>query len=245
MAACNQYSLPGSIASIILALLLIPSFIASSLAAQAGLAEFPDIYPVDSRPFGQSYPEWTASWWQWALTIPERMNPISDTTGQFCNVGQSGPVWFLGGTWGGSVERKCNIPVGKAILWGPINYSCSPVEFPSLKTEDALRDCAKKPMDKVLAVSVKINGTESPDLKQFRIQSPVFNFTFPDGNILGEDVPSQKTFSVSDGYWIFLKPLPKGHYTIESTGTYLSADTSPETPTAFSNTVKYTINIGP
>lgn len=244
MTAHNDHCLPRIIATIFSITLSMAFFVSPSLEAH-GSTGFPDIFPLDSKPYGKSYAEWTASWWQWALSIPEKINPISDMTGEFCAQGQNGPVWFLGGTWGGSVERTCTIPAGKAIFWGPINYSCSPVEFPLFDTEAELRDCVKKPMDKVLAVNVKINGKDSPDLKQFRIQSPPFNFTFPEGNILGEDVPSQKTFSISDGYWIFLKPLPPGRYTIESTGTYLTSDISTETPSAFSNTVKYNITVKP
>ena len=91
--------------------------------------EFPEVYTLDSKPFGIPYTEWTARWWQWALSIPDKVNPISDLTGEHCSEGQKGPVWFLGGTWGGSAERTCTIPAGKAILWAPINYSCSPAEF--------------------------------------------------------------------------------------------------------------------
>lgn len=206
-------------------------------------SKFPEVFTLNSKPFGIPYAEWTARWWQWALSIPDKVNPITDLTGEHCSEDQKGPVWFLGGTWGGSAERTCTIPAGKAILWAPINYSCSPAEFPELNTEAELRQCTKEPMDKVIAVGVKINGTNSPNLKEFRVQSPVFNFSYPEGNVIGK--PPQKTFGVSDGYWIFLKPLTPGKYEIESTGTYLSPDPSTGTPTAFSNTVRYHLVVIP
>jgi hypothetical protein len=34
-------------------------------------------------------------WWQWALETSAFENPLTDTTGQFAAVNQSGRVWFL------------------------------------------------------------------------------------------------------------------------------------------------------
>src|SRR5258706_4066400 len=39
----------------------------------------------------------SADWWQWALSIPTSVNPLTDTTGEHCNVGQRGEKWFLAG----------------------------------------------------------------------------------------------------------------------------------------------------
>ena len=45
------------------------------------------------------------SWWQWALETPASENPLTDTTGQFAAVNQSGRVWFLAGNPGGATVR--------------------------------------------------------------------------------------------------------------------------------------------
>ena len=76
------------------------------------------LFPIESKPYGFSYSEWTAKWWQWALSIPKGHNPLIDS-GEHCAEGQSGPVSFLAGTttnihW---AERSCIIPMGKAILF--------------------------------------------------------------------------------------------------------------------------------
>jgi len=42
------------------------------------------------------YTEWSAAWWQWALSIPTASNPLFGKTDD-CNIGQPGPVWFIGG----------------------------------------------------------------------------------------------------------------------------------------------------
>ena len=69
-----------------------------------------EVFPADSKPYGLTYGQWAAKWWQWSYSIPEENNPIKDTTGKDCAINQSGPVWFLAGTAGRSAEKKCTIP---------------------------------------------------------------------------------------------------------------------------------------
>src|SRR4030081_3634226 len=69
-----------------------------------------------------TYGQWSARWSQWALAIPKGTNPLLDTTGAKCAVGQGGPVWFLAGTFGsGSVSRSCTVPAGKALFFPVVN----------------------------------------------------------------------------------------------------------------------------
>ena len=77
--------------------------IISSQFAQAQNIASPNIlvFPVDSKPYGKSYAEWSAIWWQWLLSIPEDKNPAGDPTGERCETNQQGPIWFLAGTFGG------------------------------------------------------------------------------------------------------------------------------------------------
>src|SRR5579884_1628590 len=82
----------------------------------------PGVFPPGSHPYGRTYEQWSNAWWQWALSIPTNVNPLLDTTGANCQQGQSGKVWFLAGTLGGSpVVRKCTIPAGKAIFFPVLN----------------------------------------------------------------------------------------------------------------------------
>ena len=54
----------------------------------------------------------SAQWWQWALSIPSSQNPLLDTTGENCMLGQRGSTWFLAGLFGGGapVIRTCTVP---------------------------------------------------------------------------------------------------------------------------------------
>jgi hypothetical protein len=171
------------------------------------------VFPADSKPYGLTYGEWTAKWWQWGYSIPKDINPAYDDTGKNCAQKQNGPVWFLAGTYGHAVNRKCDIPAGKAILFPILNSECSFAEFPKLKTLSELRICAKTIQDQVTTLNASVNGVPIPNLQKYRIGSPPFNFTLPQNNILG--MPANiTTQAIADGNWVFLKPLHPGNHKI-------------------------------
>ena len=74
----------------------------------------PNVLPPNSRPYGQTYGEWSAAWWKWALEKTAAQSPLLDTNGANCAIDQQGPVWFLAGTFGTStpVSRTCVVPPG-------------------------------------------------------------------------------------------------------------------------------------
>jgi hypothetical protein len=172
----------------------------------------PATYPADSRPYGLTYGDWTARFWQWLYSIPKPDNPGSDTTGKNCGLKQSGPVWFLAGTYGGTIERTCTIPRDKAIMLAAINVECDFTEH-QLKNEGELHACAKADQDKVTSTVVSVDGVE---IKTVRLQSPLFSLVLPENNALG--TKPQTTPAVSDGYWVFLQPLSPGSHTIRASG---------------------------
>ena len=175
-----------------------------------------ELFQPDSKPYGLPYANWTAAWWQWAYSIPKDVNPSYDETGKYCAEGQSGLVWFLTGTYKHPVDRYCTIPDGRAILFTSLNSECSFAEFPNLKTEEQLRQCAKQMQDSVIQLEASVNGIPLNGLEKYRIQSPLFNFTLPENNILG--LSPQTTQAVSDGNWVFLKPLSVGNHIIYHKG---------------------------
>jgi hypothetical protein len=175
------------------------------------LPTYPSVFSADSKPYNLTYGEWTARWWQWGYSIPKNVNPAYDNTGKDCGQKQkqNGPVWFLAGTYGHSVNRVCTIPTGKAILFPILNSECSFAEFPKLKTLSELHTCAKSIQDQVTTLNASIDGVPIPNLEKYRIQSPLFNFTLPQNNILR--MPANTTTeAVGDGNWVFLKPLSPG-----------------------------------
>ena len=79
-----------------------------------------------NRAFGDEDSEFfaklSAEWWQWALSIPTSVNPMTDPTGEFAVVGQRGSIWFLAGKWGGTTAiRSCSVPQGTALFFPVTN----------------------------------------------------------------------------------------------------------------------------
>jgi hypothetical protein len=95
----------------------------------------------------------------------------------------------LAGTWGSKEDRSCTVPSGKSSLISPIEAICTPVDTPGVKTEEDMRKCTKEDQDKVNLVSVTVDGVEIP-MSEYRFQSPLFNLTLPENNIIG--VPAQE-----------------------------------------------------
>jgi hypothetical protein len=113
-----------------------------------------------------------------------------------------------------------------------LNSECSYAEFPNLKTEKQLRQCSKQMQDSVIRVQATVDAISVGDLNKYRVQSPLFSFTLPRNNILR--LPAYiTTQSVSDGNWVFLKPLPVGKHVIYFKGSLKNATDT--TVTAASN----------
>lgn len=178
------------------------------------------VYPLNSKPFGLTYGDWTARWWQWTISIPKDVNPGGDTSGKDCGLKQSGPVWFLAGTFGGPSTRTCTIPAGKAIMLSLINAECDFRAKPNLKDEQQLLACAKSENEGITGLDATVDGVKTPGLQAYRVQSPLFNFTYPANNLNG--APPGPTQGVSDGYWVILKPLAVGNHTIHTAGSVVN-----------------------
>ncbi len=174
------------------------------------------VYDLDSKPFNVSYADWTEKWWQWTYSIPWNKNPSYDDTGKYCGENQHGPVWFLTLAFEHPVERTCYIPENTALLITLLNSECSYLEYKHLKTEEGLRDCAKKMQDVVSGAEASLNSITIPNVEKYRIQTNLFNFTLPQDNILNST--AQTTQAVADGNWLFLKPLPPGEYELKVKG---------------------------
>ena len=184
----------------------------------------PRTMPVQSHAFGKTYAEWSAAWWQWALSIPSDHHPLTDTAD--CSTGQSGPVWFLGGYFGSTTAaRHCNIPPGKALFFPILNVECSTLEPPPFygSNEQELSDCAKSFVDPAVNLFAEIDGVAVRNLGQYRTQSPLFSFSVPEPNVLFVAGPAIGQ-SVSDGYYLLVPPLPVGEHTLHFGGTFPQFD---------------------
>jgi hypothetical protein len=183
----------------------------------------PGIVPSNAKPYGMTYGEWSAKWWQWNLSLPVDQNPSYDEGGSCSNGanGQLGPVWFLTGVnvSSGTAVRNCIIPAGKALFFPIINTECSTLEEPPFygSNEEELRDCAKS--FNVSDVYAEIDGIAVQNLDNYLVESPLYTFAVPPNNIWG--LPAGTGQSVSNGYFLMHTPLSIGEHTIHFGGTYI------------------------
>lgn len=194
----------------------------ASSARAAGRNPNPGVLPVDANPYGQSYGNWGAAWWIWALQFPLENNPITDPTGALSSQGQSGPVWFLAGTFGGTAARTLTVPRGKALFFPLFNifndYPCPDPNFqpaPGQTLEEFLTEGAAANIDLATDLFAEVDGVPLQELWNYRAHSDLVTFTgHPslvaiDPCLTGEPQPA-----VADGYWVLLAPLRPGQHTV-------------------------------
>jgi hypothetical protein len=172
------------------------------------------LYERNAHPFGISWEKWAAKWCRWMLSIPRKDNPALDKNGKKCSMNQHDKyVWFLTGTFGNIhiVKRKCTIPSGKAIFFPILVKEDSLKEDSDLKTELQLINRSRDATNRMMHIEATIDGKKMGELNSYRVQSEVFDLTFPQNNVY--DVTPGPTRSVCDGYWLFVKPFRTGkHY---------------------------------
>jgi hypothetical protein len=193
----------------------------------------PGIAPPTSQPYGMTYGEWAAAWWQWAMGIPAAENPVLDETGEFAHVDQAGPVWFLGGSlFGGEIERTFTVPAGKAlyvplsgfVYWAPEDLPLAisiaeslGIDPDDLTDEELLRLAAVFSLAELSELTLTIDGVEIQVLERYFATSP--GFTVDDDDLLddfGFDPDGHELF-VAASYSVILRPLAVGEHTIRVT----------------------------
>jgi hypothetical protein len=185
----------------------------------------PEMYPLNSKPFGKSWEEWAALWCNWLLSIPKPINPALDTTGANCFYNQNNQnVWYLAGSFYNekTIVRKCKIPKDRSIFFAILDKEDSFAEDLDLSTKEQLKDRAKRSMDKVIHLEASVNEIQLKNVYDYRIQSIYFDLIFPTDPVY--DVKPGITCSVVDGYFVFLKPLPPGNHKIHFAGDLLISD---------------------
>jgi hypothetical protein len=148
------------------------------LGASEARAGDPDIVPLDRSFHGMTYSEWGAEWWKWAYGAPVDSNPVLDTTGEFADVGQSGAVWFLAGSFGETLTRTVTVPSDK-VLFFPIVNSV----WPGPLTLRDGRYYVESNIDAVVEygeLSCEIDGVSVPDLESYRTSTVAATSTSSD-----------------------------------------------------------------
>jgi len=180
----------------------------------------PGVAGIQSNPHGQSYAEWAADWWKWAVGQTFENTALLDFfNGADCSAAQQGHVWFLGGTFGivPGIDRECTVPAGTALLFPIVNaaYFAFLDDPPETRTEEFIRAQVACFDYEVFA---SIDGVEVQGAIRYFEQSPIFEAFLPEGNAFG--LPSMLLSpSVDQGIYLFVRPLSVGEHTVEFLGT--------------------------
>ncbi len=171
-------------------------------------------------------PALTAEWWQWALSIPASVNPLTDSTGEQCMIGQRGSVWFLAGNVSG---RSCSVPEGATLFFPIINFVNvnTPCNQNGLNfTAKQLQDQIQPAINTINSVSVIVDGQEVKKTLLRLVRSDPFEAALPTENLFGPDAcelgvplsPGIYSPAVDGGEYASLPPLSLGVHTLHFHG---------------------------
>jgi hypothetical protein len=189
---------------------------------------------------GESVSQWTGDWWTWALQSPADQNPVLDQTGAFANVNNNGPVFFIAGDFGGTVERSFSVPAGKPLLVPLLNYVDA--EGPGITpTIPGWKGSFKAEVNKVLAgfqngdgpngvqpgvssLFATIDGVPVENPQSHLEKSGFFSMGPVQPGSLIESLGIAAAGTVlspakSVGYWLMITGLSPGEHTLEFGGT--------------------------
>ncbi|MGI5490475.1 signal protein [Microtetraspora malaysiensis] len=161
----------------------------------------------ESRADGTASPKQAASaaetiqgrWWTWAASEAEDTNPVTDMTGKFCDRNQPEDVWFLAGTFGGTLRRTCTVPAGRPVIFPLVNLVCTEAQCKEfMATAEGTATLDDKPV--------------TPE----RMEDDNVAVTGVAGNPLtGEE---GTTTSYACGLWVRLQPLEPGRHALTIRG---------------------------
>lgn len=195
-------------------------------AHAAGRNPNPGVLPPDAKFAGMTYGEWGGAWWRWAVSFPvdPAQNPVMDTDGSLCHLGDMGNIWFLAGNFGGVSVRECTIPAGKTLLFPILNTFW--VNIPELgdnpwseEQRAFARQFIAPFIDNAFNLSCSIDGVGVQNLGDYRFQTPddaEYLVTMPENNVFGI-APGTYGPTIDDGIYLIVAPLPPGSHTIHIT----------------------------
>lgn len=173
---------------------------------------------------GHSYGEWAAEWWQVMYSIPVVNGQHPLLNGGAVTNG-SGDLFLSAAP--GTATIEITVPNSTTIIVPVVNAECSTIEPDPFHgdTEPEMRACANGHIDNTSGLSASIDSVPVSQLLSYREQSPLFEFTLPENNVLefqGITAPAGTTSQAVDaGVYLVIKPLSRGTtHTIRVQGTF-------------------------
>ena len=211
-------------------------------AASLGTSRDPST-PVNVYPGGEFAGE-TAQWWHWAHSIPSSTNPIAEDGAVNCAAGQSGDVWFLGGTNGGTADRTCSIAHGKALFFPLLNIEHINGPGDCGHTSGCTVDEKRVQVDGVMDMACNLAATldGKPTLFSYptvRVQSTPYSIVIGADDIFGIPAGVTDRQTIAEGYWVYIPSLTPGMHDLQFQGA--ACDPTTHEP-FFATDVTYHIN---
>jgi hypothetical protein len=167
----------------------------------------------------------TAQFWRWLYSIPtgNGVDPNSDTTGVNCGINQEGDVWFLAGPVNGNSSVACTVPddktIASAVFASIDEYPCPAGVYTNPMTPDqSLEDFLLQDIAPFVDGASTMARLDGKPLSVKHIKSRLFSFTAA-ASLYPSDlcVTGSPQLGVSDGYFVFIEPLPRGDHILQLT----------------------------
>jgi PKD repeat protein len=178
------------------------------------------VEPPGAMVAGKTIGEWTAAWWQWAAALAPPGDPFTDTTGAYARVDQSGPVFFLAGSPGGSNSRNIDVPTNTYVLVPLLATEWSQLELGFDKTAAEIRQAAREQANQIDRLHATLDGTPIAlsELLAHREVSPDFQFVAVADNQVGINAVGSSGIAVADGYFLMIAPMTPGTHVLNYGG---------------------------
>jgi len=180
-------------------------------------------YPAAATPYGISYSDWAAKWWQWDLSqSTDQINLVSGPI--------SGPVQFLAGAPGSiTATRNVALPAGTAVFFSILstwddNSDCPNFDTNTLAQLQATTDGNWSAATETTCTidGTPVTGLDDPQTTSYYAQATPFSYvTAANDSVIGLPcVPGGTTISpaVADGVYLMSAPLTPGLHTIHFVG---------------------------
>ena len=168
--------------------------------------------PQEPRPHGQSYPEWAAGWWAWALSQPVGASDLCEKGRQQHN------VWFPDPAFGViDPMLRCTVPAGTAVFSPAATtvYCAELTDPPERRTEEFIRAQVAHVRTHAHDLLVEVDGRAQRLTYE---ESTLFSVTLPADNVFGLPTGEVLEPCADAGYWVMVPPLSIGIHAIHVHG---------------------------